>query len=98
MCAGGFGVTDVERRVEGYQGDTPFGVTIQPLSYSQYEVYDEAYGAGEHSNGTTSSGFATGTGRSGEYSMRSLTSASSPPGPLTPADELDGNLQHLISK
>lgn len=104
MFANGFGVSEVERRVEGYQGDTPFGVAIQPLTYAQshYGVYESAHppiphnpdsttGTYRSTSGTDSSGFA---GQTAElvYSMRSLTSAASPLGPMTPADDLDKQL------
>ena len=88
--ANGFGVTEVERRVEGYQGDTPFGVVLPPLDYSygEYRVASERGESEQANNGSRGQGS---TGSTFEYD-RTTNSSGSAPSPMilrTPADELE---------
>ena len=61
MCVD-FGVSGVERRVEGYQGDTPFGVRLEVLGGNAYDSDKAAQlspSRTEHDSSSNSSGSET---------------------------------------
>ncbi|ORX35367.1 hypothetical protein BD324DRAFT_652500 [Kockovaella imperatae] len=70
MCVD-FGVSGVERRVEGYQGDTPFGVQMSDVRVNLYSPENQAYGgiyspeASSNGSNSQSSGSETKAGTPG---------------------------------
>ena len=80
MLEGGFGVTEVERRVEGYQGDTPFGVVVDNLVYEAVGTHSSQ--SGETSDQKSSEYTSASGTASGWTTTRSVTTAS-PPAPFT---------------
>ena len=98
--ANGFGVTEVERRVEGYQGDTPFGVVIVPPLDYLYEDYGVASEPADSERANNGSGGTGSRGSTFEYD-NATNSSGSAPSPMvlrTPGDELERPLQFEFTK